>query len=299
MSTNFPAAKDDSVSLPYPSATSDTNSPSLAGGQDNQNDALIAIETKLGIGASTPSGTYALVSTGTGSSAWSLATPSGAIVGTTDTQTLTNKTLTSPTINTPTINNPTLKTDSIVGYTTSNTGTVYGVSVTAGVIAPAALAGAVNNAAIASGALYTSKVYNPYKFSAYQSTGQTIGANETDTLINYQTTVFDTGSNFNTSTSQFTAPVTGYYWFAAGFGPYINNNTYVQLSLYVGSTSTVKGNWVYNNTGGAQHVNATVSGFLYLVANAAVSVYGSTPPGASTNATQRDTYFMGHLVSAT
>lgn len=91
--TNFPTSLDDSTSLPYPSATDDTNSPSLSGGQDNQNDALIAVETKLGTGSSTPSGTYALVSTGTGTSSWSLATPASTIVGISDTQTLTNKTI--------------------------------------------------------------------------------------------------------------------------------------------------------------------------------------------------------------
>ena len=91
--TNYPTSLDDSTSLPYPSSTDDTNSPSLAGGQDNQNDALIAVETKLGTGSSTPSGTYALVSTGTGTSAWSLATPASTIVGISDTQTLTNKTI--------------------------------------------------------------------------------------------------------------------------------------------------------------------------------------------------------------
>lgn len=91
--TNYPISLDNGTSLPYPSATNDTNSPSLAGGQDNQNDALIALETKLGTGSSTPSGTYALVSTGTGTSAWSLATPASTIVGISDAQTLTNKTI--------------------------------------------------------------------------------------------------------------------------------------------------------------------------------------------------------------
>ena len=91
--TNFPTSLDNGTSLPNPSATQDTNSPSLSDGQATQNNAVIAVETKLGTGASTPSGTYALVSTGTGSSAWSLATPASAIVGISDTQTLTNKTI--------------------------------------------------------------------------------------------------------------------------------------------------------------------------------------------------------------
>lgn len=70
MSTLYPAAVDDNTTLPNPSATSPTNSPSLAGGQSNQNDAIKAAETKLGTGVSTPAANRLFFGTGTGTSAW-------------------------------------------------------------------------------------------------------------------------------------------------------------------------------------------------------------------------------------
>jgi hypothetical protein len=76
----------------------------------------------------------------------------------TATQTLTNKTLTSPTINSPSITNATITADTVSGYTTSNTGTIYGMSVSSGVLASAALVGAVNTAAIASNAVISGKL---------------------------------------------------------------------------------------------------------------------------------------------
>jgi hypothetical protein len=74
------------------------------------------------------------------------------------TETLTNKTLTSPTINSPTITNASITADAITGFTTANTGSIYGMSVTAGVLASAAIAGAVNTAAIASNAVVSGKL---------------------------------------------------------------------------------------------------------------------------------------------
>jgi hypothetical protein len=57
-----------------------------------------------------------------------------SIVTLTGTQTLTNKTLTSPTINTPTITNASITADAINGFTTANNGTIYGLSISAGLL---------------------------------------------------------------------------------------------------------------------------------------------------------------------
>ena len=93
----------------------------------NANDTIEALEAKLGIFASTPTSGKLLRGTGVGTSAWDKDAPTGSIVGTTDSQTLTNKTLTSPAINTPTINNPTLNTNTISEYTAANGVTIDGL----------------------------------------------------------------------------------------------------------------------------------------------------------------------------
>ena len=157
MATNFPTSLDNSTSLPYPSSGNFTNAPSLAGLNDNQNDALIATQTKLGIGASTPTSGKFLTGTGIGTSAWANTVPAGTVVGTSDSQTLTNKTLTSPTISSPVITNATISTDLITGYTTSNTGTVYGIPITTGVINTA---GTINGASLVGGSVATAAIAN-------------------------------------------------------------------------------------------------------------------------------------------
>lgn len=129
MPTNYPTAIDNGTTLPDPSATNDTNSPSLSSGQGNQNGALIAIETLLGTNATQtePIANSVLLGTGTGTNEWGSLTSAytSGSTGTGNFVLASSPTLSSPTINSPTISNPTF-TGSLGGITAS-TATLSGL----------------------------------------------------------------------------------------------------------------------------------------------------------------------------
>lgn len=108
MSINFPSSLD---SLTNPTSTDKMNVVPHADQHSNTNDAIEALEAKVGINGSavTTSHDYKLGEV----------TSSDKAVGKTATQTLTNKTLTSPTINTPSISGGTISSSSISGGTIS------------------------------------------------------------------------------------------------------------------------------------------------------------------------------------
>lgn len=68
--TNFPTSLDTTSSLPNPGSGDITTAPSHASQHDVENDALRAIEAKVGIGASTPTANKVLRATGTGTTAY-------------------------------------------------------------------------------------------------------------------------------------------------------------------------------------------------------------------------------------
>ena len=85
-------------------------------------------------GGGTGAGTLTGILKGNGTSAFTAVTaPSGAIVGDTDTQTLTNKTLTTPTINTGALTNPTV-TNYVETPYSANSSTAITIALTNGTV---------------------------------------------------------------------------------------------------------------------------------------------------------------------
>lgn len=191
----YPTALDAFIN---PTTNDFLNSPNHVDQHSSANDAIEAIEVKLGIGASVAATGKLLRGTGAGASAWDKDAPAGTIVGTTDTQTLTNKTLTSPIINTPTINNPVLNTNTISEFTTNNGVSIDGLSIKDGKLN-------TNDSVVT--ANITDQAVTGAKIATYRSRVQSIASNATETaLIKEQGWSFVTGTGTNFAERTITFP---------------------------------------------------------------------------------------------
>lgn len=146
MSTNFPGSLDNGTSLPNPSTTSYEDTLSHAAQHANANDAIKAVETKLGTSASTPSSGLILLGTGAGSSSWSQLTSAQLFALLADKTGSGGSAVfnTSPTLITP-------KVDTINEATLNNGVTVAGMNIKAGV--PTLPVGSVPASALGTGAI--------------------------------------------------------------------------------------------------------------------------------------------------
>lgn len=172
----FPASLD---VLTNPNSSDTMSAVGHASQHANVNDIVEALEAKLGIGASVAATNKLLRGTGAGASAWDKDAPAGAIVGTTDAQTLTQKTLTSPTINTAIINNPTLNTNTISEFTAAAGVTIDGVLLKDGLIQTPS----VNTASMVNGAVTYGKTDGTIWWQELGRT--TLGATSNRMTVNF------------------------------------------------------------------------------------------------------------------
>jgi hypothetical protein len=128
MATNYPASADNGTTLPNPTSSSTQASPDHASLHSNANDAIKALEAKVGTGASTPVVSTLLFGTGTGTSAWTQLT-SAQLAATLSDETGTGSAVfaTTPTLVTP-------KIDTINESTPGNGTTVGGVNIKSGAL---------------------------------------------------------------------------------------------------------------------------------------------------------------------
>jgi len=232
MAINYPASLDTTSQLPQPTTSNNTNNPSHAGAHDNESAAIIALETKVGTGSSTPSSGTVMRGTGAGTSSWAQVNAATDVTGTlpvanggtgATTSTGTGATVrgTSPTlsgpsfgtiVNTGTLTLPT-STDTLVGRATTDT--LTNKTLTTPVIGDFTSAQHDHSNAAGGGAVKSSNLNNPYKFSMYRNAALTITTGSFQ-RIPLDTTEFDTGSNCDITTNKgrFTAPVAGFYFFS-------------------------------------------------------------------------------------
>jgi hypothetical protein len=162
--------------------------------------------------------------------------------------------------------------------TINGTGTITGIS-----------AGGLPDAIITQPELAANVAGNGPAFSAYQSSGQVIGASVA-TKIQFQTEVFDTATAFDSTTNyRFTPLVAGYYQ-ATG-------------AIYFGAAAQGTQLYIYKN--GSNYLNnayivangSTMTGLVYLNGSTDyLELWCFLVSGSTLSGTSQNTYFQATMV---
>ena len=133
-----------------------------------------------------------------------------------------------------------------------------------------------------------------------RASNQTLSSGTT-ALITFEHEAFDIGSDYDTSTSRFTAPIAGIYHFNAVVRAVANNGTmdYVSMKLY--KNGSLYADMFQMQTAANQMGNSHIGGSatVQLAATDYVSIHVSisgTSPLVHAHASGQRTWFSGHLI---
>lgn len=136
------------------------------------------------------------------------------------------------------------------------------------------------------------KSSNPYKFSAYRNAA--LNSASSYTKVAFDTELFDTNNDFNTTNARYTAPVTGYYLFNAVAGNSVAGGTAQFIALYKNGSRIKLGNGNSATTSGQ---SCTVAALVKLNAGDYVEVFFIGGSGSTMNVGADTCYFDGCLHS--
>jgi hypothetical protein len=150
---------------------------------------------------------------------------------------------------------------------------------------------------------------NPYKFLAYQATGVSLATSPA--IVKFSAILYDTSSNYSTSTGLYTAPLNGYYAFdtilrtdTSSAGVAGTPGDSVTAYLYKNGSAYMYGTTSYTTAGwGSNDVTAMISTpLIQLTAGDTIAIWGVNTNSINTlesGANPLQTWFGGYLVSLT
>tara|TARA_Y100000296_G_C5159888_1_gene251209 strand:- start:38 stop:745 length:708 start_codon:yes stop_codon:yes gene_type:complete len=125
--------------------------------------------------------------------------------------------------------------------------------------------------------------------------------NNTYTIMEFDTESFDIGSNFDTSTYKFTAPVAGKYYFNAAMRSSATHGSDDDLAIYKNASAYVQESQ-FNQVSGPAYVTSSntmnISCIMDMAASDTASVYANTETGPWTMGnTSTVTFFEGFRIA--
>lgn len=140
----------------------------------------------------------------------------------------------------------------------------------------------------------TRNITAPYKFSAYRASA--FNGTTGSAILVFDTKLFDTGTNFSTSTGIFTAPVAGYYqfnWMATS--AHASSRWVTILTDVTGSAELARGTDINVLTSGVAASNGSALVPLAAAQQVSINIFSDNTNAGQTG--KSNTYFSGYLQS--